>query len=217
MNVTAPFKLQAYALATERLERAELAGAANALKFEGDAHPRRQLRRHRPRQRHPAQPRLPAEGQARAGAGRRRRGARRAAAVPRAAAGRSSSIANRTVDKAHELAQQFAARGTVRRLRLRRPRRRALRHRRQRAPRPACSGELPPCRAEVFGDDALAYELVYGKGLTPFLRLAQNAGVPKPGRRRRHAGRAGGRSLRLVARRAARHARRHRRADGALN
>ena len=36
MNVTAPFKLQAYALATERLERAELAGATNALKFEGD-------------------------------------------------------------------------------------------------------------------------------------------------------------------------------------
>jgi shikimate dehydrogenase len=36
MNVTAPFKLQAFALATERLERARLAGAANALKFEGD-------------------------------------------------------------------------------------------------------------------------------------------------------------------------------------
>ena len=25
----------------------------------------------------------------------------------------------------------------------------------------------------------LAYELAYGKGLTPFLRLAQNAGVPR--------------------------------------
>jgi len=37
--------------------------------------------------------------------------------------------------------------------------------------------ELPPVPATVFGDDALAYELVYGKGLTPFLRLAQNAGV----------------------------------------
>src|SRR5690349_4339621 len=36
MNVTAPFKLQAFALATDRLERARLAGAANALKFEGD-------------------------------------------------------------------------------------------------------------------------------------------------------------------------------------
>jgi shikimate dehydrogenase len=38
-------------------------------------------------------------------------------------------------------------------------------------------GELPPVAPGVFGDDALAYELVYGKGLTPFLRLAHNAGV----------------------------------------
>jgi shikimate dehydrogenase len=37
--------------------------------------------------------------------------------------------------------------------------------------------ELPPVPATVFGDGALAYELVYGKGLTPFLRLARNAGV----------------------------------------
>jgi shikimate dehydrogenase len=36
MNVTAPFKLQAFELATERLPRAELAGAANALKFVDD-------------------------------------------------------------------------------------------------------------------------------------------------------------------------------------
>src|SRR5450631_372492 len=36
MNVTAPFKLQAFELATERLPRAQLAGATNALKFEGE-------------------------------------------------------------------------------------------------------------------------------------------------------------------------------------
>jgi shikimate dehydrogenase len=40
-------------------------------------------------------------------------------------------------------------------------------------------GELPPIAPGVFGADALAYELVYGKGLTPFLRLAQNAGVQR--------------------------------------
>jgi shikimate dehydrogenase len=40
-------------------------------------------------------------------------------------------------------------------------------------------GELPPVPPSVFGEDALAYELVYGKGLTPFLRLAQNAGVKR--------------------------------------
>jgi shikimate dehydrogenase len=31
----------------------------------------------------------------------------------------------------------------------------------------------------VFETATLAYELVYGKGLTPFLRLASNVGVPR--------------------------------------
>src|SRR5260370_13566989 len=35
LNVTLPFKLEAFALATERTERAEQAGAVNTLKFEG--------------------------------------------------------------------------------------------------------------------------------------------------------------------------------------
>ena len=35
MNVTAPFKLQAFELATDRHEAARIAGAANALKFTG--------------------------------------------------------------------------------------------------------------------------------------------------------------------------------------
>ncbi len=41
------------------------------------------------------------------------------------------------------------------------------------------SAELPPVPASVFAPGALAYELAYGKGLTPFLRLAQNAGVKR--------------------------------------
>ena len=36
MNVTAPFKLDAFAYATERSERARLAGAVNAMRFDGE-------------------------------------------------------------------------------------------------------------------------------------------------------------------------------------
>jgi shikimate dehydrogenase len=36
MNVTAPFKLQAFAMATDPHEAARVAGAANALKFDGE-------------------------------------------------------------------------------------------------------------------------------------------------------------------------------------
>src|ERR1700682_6515788 len=36
INITAPFKLEAHALATRRMPRAEYAGAANCLKFERD-------------------------------------------------------------------------------------------------------------------------------------------------------------------------------------
>ena len=35
INVTLPFKLEAFAYATDRMERARLAGAANCMKFEG--------------------------------------------------------------------------------------------------------------------------------------------------------------------------------------
>jgi shikimate dehydrogenase len=38
---------------------------------------------------------------------------------------------------------------------------------------------LPAVPASVFGSAQLAYELAYGKGLTPFLRLAQGAGVQR--------------------------------------
>ena len=41
------------------------------------------------------------------------------------------------------------------------------------------TNEMPPLRAAAFGDDCLAYELGYAKGLTPFLQLADKAGVQK--------------------------------------
>src|SRR5438105_11410061 len=36
MNVTTPFKLQAYEMGTERMERARLTGAAHAMKFDAE-------------------------------------------------------------------------------------------------------------------------------------------------------------------------------------
>ncbi len=38
-------------------------------------------------------------------------------------------------------------------------------------------GELPPVPRTAFAKGCLAYDLVYGKGLTPFLRLARDAGA----------------------------------------
>jgi shikimate dehydrogenase len=39
------------------------------------------------------------------------------------------------------------------------------------------TSELPPLSAAAFAPGCLAYELAYGKGLTPFLKLAQQSGV----------------------------------------
>ena len=40
-------------------------------------------------------------------------------------------------------------------------------------------GELPPVHTNVFAAGCLAYELAYGKGMTPFLKLAQRAGAQR--------------------------------------
>lgn len=175
MNVTAPFKLQAFEMADERTERAQLAGAVNALKFVGQ--------------------RIQADNfdgiglvndiQRNLGvslAGKRvlllgAGGAARGALLPFLDQQPAQlTIVNRSVAKAEALATQMAGRGAV----------------------SACGfgdlagrsfdvvvnatsaslrAELPPLSSGVFGPGCLAYELVYGKGLTPFLRLAQHAGV----------------------------------------
>jgi shikimate dehydrogenase len=177
LNVTAPFKLRALELATDRLERARLAGATNALKFDGDRiladnfdgvglvnDIRRNLG-------------IDLAGQRvlMLGAG----GAARGALPPfLSERPRSLVVVNRTRDKAISLAREFGLAGPV----------------------SACGygdlvgerfdlvinatsaslrAELPPVPAEVFTGATLAYELAYGKGLTPFLRLAQNVGVPR--------------------------------------
>ena len=179
MNITAPFKLDAFAYATERSERAQLAGAANAMKFEGA--------------------RVMAENFDGVGlvrdvvhnlkmplAGKRvlllgAGGAARGALLPFLAENPALLVvANRSLDKAAELTaiaeKQGAPAGQV----------------------VGCCyadlagqtfdvvfnatsaslrAELPPVPASVFAHCGLAYELAYGKGLTPFLQLAQSAGV----------------------------------------
>jgi shikimate dehydrogenase len=179
MNVTAPFKLDAFAYATDLSEGARLAGAVNALKFEGE--------------------RVLAENFDGVGlvndiqrnlgvalAGKRvlllgAGGAARGALLPiLRQKPQSVTIANRNVDKAQALVHSQAPfSGGV--------------------PLLACSyadlntpfdviinatsaslfGEVPPLPGQVFAPGCLAYEMVYGKGATPFLQLARSAGVQK--------------------------------------
>ncbi len=177
MNVTAPFKMDAFAWATERSARASLAGAVNALKFEGE--------------------RVLAEnfdgvGLTRdvvgnlgfalrgqrvliLGAG----GATRGALLPfLEQAPAELVIANRTVEKAQALAHELQAHGALRGCGyddLQGERFDIVFN----ATSASLRGEQPPVPATVFAPEGLAYELAYGKGLTPFLRLAQQAGVQR--------------------------------------
>jgi shikimate dehydrogenase len=175
MNVTAPFKLDAFDYATSRSQSAELAGAANALKFDGDqvlaenfdgvglvrdvvANLARPMRGRRVLL---------------LGAG----GAARGALLPFIAQDPALLvIANRTTAKAEDLAAQLAGRGEVTGVGYQ-----DLAGRQFdlvfNATSASLRGELPPVPATVFAPGCLAYELAYGKGLTPFLRLAQNAGA----------------------------------------
>ncbi|WP_158896992.1 MULTISPECIES: shikimate dehydrogenase [unclassified Pseudomonas] len=174
LNVTAPFKLQAFQLATESSERARLARAANALKFEGE----RVLAENfdgigllRDIEVNLGQP-LAGKRVLLLGAG----GAVRGALLPFLAAGPAALVmVNRDEQKAAGLAQEIghpllsvssyeALQGERFDLVIN-------------ATSASLVGELPPVPAGVFAQAALAYELAYGKGLTPFLRLAREQGV----------------------------------------
>jgi shikimate dehydrogenase len=170
-----PLKLEAFAYATELSERARLAGAVNCMKFEGS--------------------RAMAENYDGVGlandiranlgrpfAGKRvlmlgAGGAARGALLPfleqRPAV---LVVMNRTVAKAKAFDAEFAGRG------------------------PLSTGgyadfpgqafdvvvnatsasmrrELPPVGSDAFARGCLAYDVVYGKGLTPFLQVARDAGA----------------------------------------
>lgn len=174
-NVTVPFKLEAYALATELSVRAQAAGAVNTLRFSGDViygdntdgvglvtdivrnagvalQGRRLLL---------------------LGAG----GAARGVLLPLLDQQPAEIvIANRTLDKAHLLVQEFSAPHGVLRA----------------SPFDALDGmfdvvinatsasleqALPPVPAACFGGATLAYDMMYGRDATPFMRLAASHGA----------------------------------------
>lgn len=175
LNVTAPFKLEAFAYATEHSDRARLAGAVNALKFDGNrvvAENFDGVGLTRDVVHNLGRP-LSGQRVLVLGAG----GAARGALLPFLEQGPAVlDIANRTLCKAKALAQEVAAHGPVR----------ALAYHELdgqqydivfNATSASLRAELPPVPATVFRANALAYELAYGKGLTPFLRLAQGVGV----------------------------------------
>ena len=177
MNVTAPFKMDAFRWATGHSERAKLAGAVNALKFEDDhilAENFDGVGLVRDVVHNLGQP-LRGKRVLVLGAG----GAARGALLPFLAEQPALLVlANRTVGKAQALAKEVSAHGKVHACGLG-----DLGGQRFdvvfNATSASLSGELPAVAASVFGDDALAYELAYGKGLTPFLRLARNAGIKR--------------------------------------
>jgi shikimate dehydrogenase len=175
LNITAPFKLDAAAYATEASVRVKLAGAANALKFEGvrvlaenfDGIGLVRDVTHNLKQALKGQRVLVL------GAG----GASRGALLPiLEQAPYELVIANRTLQKACDLASIGAQWGRVRSSSYAE----LLGHTFDvifNATSASLRGELPPVPSTVFAHCHLAYELAYGKGLTPFLRLAQNSGV----------------------------------------
>ena len=181
MNVTAPFKLDAFAYATDLSEQARLAGAVNALKFEDG--------------------RIYAQNfdgiglvrdivhnLGRAMTGKRvlllgSGGAARGAMLPFLKQKPAQLlVVNRTVSKAQALVEQFSPYAECEYSYCSYP---------ELADSPvkfdlvinatsaSLRGELPPVHTGVFAPGCLAYELAYGKGLTPFLRLAQGAGAQR--------------------------------------
>ncbi|NJS35189.1 MAG: shikimate dehydrogenase [Brachymonas sp.] len=174
MNVTAPFKLEAFAYATHRSQAAELAGAVNALKFiSNEVHAENfdgvglvnDIQRNHATL-------LRGKRVLLLGAG----GAVRGALLPFAKAEPALLVvANRTVAKAQELVAMLDKQMAV--------------------SAKACSFETlegefdvvvngtsaalfdqaPAVPVSAFAPGCLAYEMAYGKGMTPFLQLARQA------------------------------------------
>ena len=119
LNITAPFKLDAFEYANELSESADRAGAVNCLKFDGD--------------------RIIGENFDGIGL-----------------------VRDITVNLGVEMADLAEGYDIV-----------------VNATSASLRGEMPPLPRNVFRGAELAYELAYGKGLTPFLQAARAEGVAK--------------------------------------
>ena len=175
INITAPFKLQAFALATQTRRAAQLAGAANALKFEGDQLIAENFDGIGLVHDIEVNLRVPISGRRvlLMGAG----GAARGAMLPLLEKKPSQLVVvNRTVAKLPGFAAQFAALGEFttggyadvagQRFDI------VIN-----ATSASIHHELPPIDSADFATASLAYDLAYGQGLTLFLALARASGA----------------------------------------
>ncbi|AUN93962.1 shikimate dehydrogenase [Pseudazoarcus pumilus] len=180
LNVTVPFKLEAHSLADRLSPRAEAAGAVNTLAFDGDgifgdntdgAGLVRDIRHNL---------NYPIEGRRvlLLGAG----GAARGVVLPLLGeAPVALTIANRTVTRAEELVERFGPQAGA-------------------ATLDACgfaalvgrdfdlvinataaslSDQAPDLPPGLYAPDALAYDMMYGRGDTPFMRAARRDGAAR--------------------------------------
>jgi shikimate dehydrogenase len=176
MNVTAPFKLKAFAMADERSERAALAGAANALSFRDGRIIAENFDGVGLVRDIEVNLKLPMAGKRvlLLGAG----GAVRGALLPFIAAQPAELVvANRDIEKVKALVAQVASRDSLVACGYGGLENLGRFDLVVNATSASLTGELPPVPPGVFSPTGTAYELAYGKGLTPFLRLARNTGV----------------------------------------
>lgn len=175
-NITVPFKEQAFALCDRLTPRAELAGAANTLMFkdgvvvgdntDGAGLVRDLLHNHQFALTHKRILLLGAGGAARGVIG-----------PLLECAPASLTVANRTVGRAHALAAHFHQHGfpTVTGSDLEtiaEPFDLIIN-----ATAASLSGECPRVSSRIFGPTSLAYDMMYGHSLTPFLHWAQQHGA----------------------------------------
>lgn len=174
INVTAPFKLDAYNYATSLQRSAALAGATNCLKFDGNDAKAENFDGIGLTHDITVNLSIPLKGKRvlLLGAG----GAARGALFPFLQERPYELVlVNRTFEKAMRLKEQFRDYGEI------------IPTRYEdlsgtfdivvNATSASLQNLLPPLPPGIFRNGALAYELLYGKGATPFLRYAKDQGA----------------------------------------